>query len=148
MSFLSELLGVPEEVAFKIEGNCRIYKIVGEERKCCQDVPFGRTWFTVNNELSLLYMIKHKDKIKTTLMLTEKQKIAIKGRIAEGTPWAAKDKKNFSRTWFYSDKPIEDDGVFNCIEEGSRQTICASDLYSFVSYENSPIYLPDLIEEE
>ena len=95
-------------------------------------------------------MIAHPDRIKPIFSkpeLTEQQITAIKGRIAEGTPWVAQD-KYFSCIWFYSNKPIEDSGVFKCTEEGSRQTICASDLYSFVSYENSPIYLPDLIEEE
>lgn len=147
MSRLSEILKVEEMQEFtykdgaKMRVNCNLLEWFSEVSK---------DWVSLRRIEILFDIIAHSDLIKPIVSkpeLTEQQITVIKGRIAEGTPWVAKD-KYFSCIWFYSNKPIDDSGVFKCTEEGSRQTICASDLYSFVSYENSPIYLPDLIEEE
>lgn len=147
MSRLSEILKVEEMQEFtykdgaKMRVNCDLLEWFSE---------VSRDWIPLRRIETLLDMIANPDLIKPIFSkpkLTEQQITAIKGRIAEGTPWVAKD-KNFFLTWFYSNKPIEDSGVFKCTEEGSYQTTCALDLYSFVSYENSPIYLPDLIEGE
>lgn len=77
------------------------------------------------------------------IKLTEQQKTAIRGRIAEGYLWAIKykyyDENNY--TWFYSENPKQ-------AENELKINFSSSDLYEFVTIENSPIYLPDLLEEE
>lgn len=147
MSRLSEILKVEEMQEFTFKDSTKV-RVNGDLLEWfLEDCKY---WIPFRCVDTLFDMIAHSDLIKPIFSkpkLTEQQITAIKGRIAEGTPWVAKD-KNFFLTWFYSNKPIEDSGVFKCTEEGSYQTTCALDLYSFVSYENSPIYLPDLIEEE
>lgn len=76
--------------------------------------------------------------------LTERQKIAIKGRIAEGYLWVTKDKGKYGVSFF--NKEQRDFGTYSSISyDYSDTSYC--DLYNFVTKENSPIYLPDLLKE-
>ncbi|MDY4081170.1 MAG: hypothetical protein SOY97_06030 [Candidatus Metalachnospira sp.] len=73
--------------------------------------------------------------------LTDKQITAIKGRIAEGTPWATRDKgDDLVCLWEY--EPIRNEKYFT----GALYSNTWSSLYDFITFENSPVYLPDLIE--
>ena len=96
-------------------------------------------------------MIAHPELIRIIpekITLTEQQITAIKGRIAEGTPWATKDKDNDKQTWFFETKPEHSDsGIFEPNEVGHIVSVINTHLYNFITFENSPIYLPDLIEE-
>ena len=96
-------------------------------------------------------MIAHPELIRIIpekITLTEQQITAIKGRIAEGTPWAAKDKDNNKQTWFFETKPEHSDsGIFEPNEVGHIVSVINTHLYNFITFENSPIYLPDLIKE-
>ncbi len=145
MSRLSELLGVPEGREFKFDnGDGYIYKILDDKR--FYKSPTG--WVRTSNETALCTMIAHLELIKLIPekpTLTDKQITAIKGRIAEGTPWAARGKDNYYPR-FYKSKPINNNGSF--IDVADYDYASALDnSFPFITFENSPVYLPDLIEK-
>ena len=143
MGRLSDILGVKEGQEFRFDGSSP-YRIVGDKReKYIYD-----KWYRSCSEENLCRMIAHPELIRIIpekITLTEQQITAIKGRIVEGTPWAARDKGS-EKVWFYEDKPTECGGVgYNIVDGFSTPSF--SGVYDFVTFENSPIYLPDLIEE-
>ena len=145
MSRLSELLGVPEGREFKFDnGDGYIYKILDDKR--FYKSPTG--WVRTSNETALCTMIAHLELIKLIPekpTLTDKQITAIKGRIAEGTPWAARGNDNYYPR-FYKSKPINNNGSF--IDVADYDYASALDnSFPFITFENSPVYLPDLIEK-
>lgn len=144
MSRLSDILGVKEGQEFRFKGN--FYRITGDVREV-----YKNKWLIACSEKSLCDMIAHPELIKIVpekITLTEQQITAIKGRIAEGTPWATKDKDNDKQTWFFETKPTYSaEGIFQPSEDGNIASIVNTPLYDFVTFENSPIYLPDLIKE-
>ena len=146
MSRLSDILGVKEGQKFSFGGDSR-YRIIGDRK----EVYINDKWHTSCSEENLCRMINHPELIRIVpekITLTEQQITAIKGRIAEGTPWAAKDKDNDKQTWFFETKPTYSaEGIFQPSEDGNIASIVNTPLYDFVTFENSPIYLPDLIKE-
>ena len=145
MSRLSELLGVPEGREFKFDnGDGYIYKILDDKRFYKSPTD----WVKTSNETALCTMIAHLELIKLIPekpTLTDKQITAIKGRIAEGTPWAARGKDNYYPR-FYKSKPINNNGSF--IDVADYDYASALDnSFPFITFENSPVYLPDLIEK-
>lgn len=143
MSKLSEILGVPEGREFKFNKNQNVYSIANNAIVYSKDEQ-PRDWFTEFS--SIIYvMIEHPDWIRPIHgkpSLTDQQITAIKGRIAEGTPWAARDKES-PLVQFWEEEPICNEGDF------SGDTFYGnawSSLYDFITYDNSPVYLPDLIE--
>ena len=143
MSRLSEILGVPEGKEFKFDnGDGYIYKILDDKRFYKSPTD----WVKTSNETALCTMIAHLELIKLIPekpTLTDQQITAIKGRIAEGTPWATRDKgDDLVCLWEY--EPIRNEKYFT----GALYSNTWSSLYDFITFENSPVYLPDLIEEE
>ena len=144
MSRLSKILGVPEGREFKFDnGDGYIYKILDDKR--FYKSPTG--WVRTSNETALCTMIAHLELIKLIPekpTLTDQQITAKKGRIAEGTPWAARGKDNcYPR--FYKNEPINDNGSFIDVA-GNDFADALDNSFPFITYENSPVYLPDLIE--
>lgn len=146
MSRLSEILGVPEGREFKYEarGYHDTYKIEGNKRMY-KSKTSGK-WYECTNETSLCDIIAHSDLIHLIpekSQLTDQQITAIKGRIAEGTPWAARDISG--GLFFCENKPYlsKDQKYFWSLKCGF---VSESNLYDFITYDNSPVYLPDLIE--
>lgn len=143
MSRLSEILGVKEGQEFRYGNKERTYKVVDEffyMKKDRYDVFIECANIPVE-------MIAHPElihPIPEKLQLTEQQITAIKGRIAEGTPWAARDREG--ALFFYENKPklSHDQTYFYSEEKYSYPT--ESDLYDFITFENSPVYLPELVE--
>lgn len=136
MSRLSDILGVKEGQEFSFGGDSR-YRIIGDRK----EVYINDKWHTSCSEENLCRMINQPELIriipeKTTL--TEQQITAIKGRIAERTPWATR-KKGESTVWFCKKRPKSFEMPFDA------GTACTP-LYDFITFENSPIYLPDLIK--
>lgn len=135
MSRLSEALGVEENQEFMFEGDEElIYKISGCYR--FRKENDGKWWRTANEKI-LCDMINHPEKIKilpTKPKLTEQQKDAIKGRIAEGTPWAVKDISG-EEIAFYSSTPCSEDYY---------ATSMNVKMYDFLKV-GQAVYLPDLI---
>lgn len=146
MSRLSDILGVKEGQEFRFNGDSQ-YRIMGDRR----EVYMNNEWRISCSEQKLCEMIAHPELIRIIpekITLTEQQITAIKGRIAEGTPWATKDKDNDKQTWFFETKPTHSaEGIFQPSEDGNIASIVNTPLYDFVTFENSPIYLPDLIKE-
>lgn len=140
MSKLSDILGVKEGQEFRFKGN--FYRITGDVREV-----YENKWLIACKEKSLCDMIANPELIRIipkNITLTEQQATAIKGRIAEGTLWAARDKGS-EKVWFYEDKPTECGGMgYNIVDGFSTPSL--SDVYDFITFENSPIYLPDLIK--
>ena len=139
MSRLSDILGVKEGQEFRFNGGSR-YRIMGDRR----EVYMNNEWRISCSEQKLCEMISHPELIRIIpekITLTEQQITAIKGRIAEGTPWAARDEDR-EDVWFYPKKPTR-----NLIDFEGDGNLINSRLYDFITFENSPIYLPDLIEE-
>lgn len=136
MSRLSDILGVKEGQEFRFDGSSP-YRIVGDVREMYIDDK----WYISFSEKNLCRMIAHPELIEIVpkkITLTEQQITAIKGRIAEGTLWATK-RKNESTVWFYKKRPKSFEMPFDV------GTACTP-LYDFITFENSPIYLPDLIK--
>ena len=137
MSRLSDILGVKEGQEFRFDGSSP-YRIVGDVREMYIDDK----WYISFSEKNLCRMIAHPELIEIVpkkITLTEQQITAIKGRIAEGTPWATR-RKGESTVWFCKKEPKRFEMLFDV------GTACTP-LYDFITFENSPIYLPDLIEE-
>ena len=142
MSRLSDILGVKEGQEFRFDHDQ--YRIMGNVRE--RFLSGSGDWCTEYDERSLCKIIAYPELIRIiteTPELTEQQITAIKGRIAEGTPWAARDKDR-KDVWFYTRKPILNLTDFG---DGGNKNYINSPLYDFVTFENSPIYLPDLIKE-
>ena len=79
-------------------------------------------------------------KTHPVIQLTEQQKTAIRGRIAEGTPWLSKHSYCEGIVVFYSRNPKEKTDFLAASSN--------NDIYNFVTIENSPLYLPDLLGGE
>lgn len=144
MSRLSEILGVKEGQEFKYNLNkVFTYKVMGDYLRCKEYLP---DWGIVEGTL-LCGMIAHPElihPIPEKPQLTDQQITAIKGRIAEGTPWAARDKAGALYTYENKPKLSNDQTYFYSEERYGFPT--ESDLYDFITFENSPVYLPELVE--
>ena len=139
MSRLSDILGVKEGQEFEYEGSR--YRVVENIREI-YNKNFER-WYEKYDEQNLCEMIAHPELIIIITempKLTEQQITAIKGRIAEGTLWAARDEDR-EGVWFYPKKPTR-----NLVDFEGDGNLINSRLYDFITFENSPIYLPDLIK--
>lgn len=147
MSRLSEILGVKEGQKFQFGDDITVYRINKDRRQYLIQVGFSNCWTDGICESSLSEMIAHPElihPIPEKPQLSEQQITAIKGRIAEGTPWAARNREGILFT--YENKPrLSHDQTYFCSEKYISPT--KSDLYDFITFENSPVYLPDLIGE-
>ena len=143
MSRLSEILGVPEGREFKYEDCTGKFKVTGNF--LVHKNVHITNWVIVAGGLEY-EMIACPEKVKIIEEkpnLTDQQITAIKGRIAEGTPWAARDKAGMS--FFYEGKPYLSKDQ-KCFCPSTCGWASESNLYDFITYDNSPVYLPDLIE--
>ena len=102
-------------------------------------------WEEVINGCLICKMIEHVDSIRIMPKLTEQQITAIKGRIAEGWNWVATDLNNL-RVMCFTEKPINGDYTFYS-SNGKAHSLVNEDIFDFVTYKDSPIYLPDLLKE-
>ena len=141
MSRISEILGVEEGQEFGYAETDRVYKVEKEFLYYRED----KKWIILIGP-GIYLMIENPDKIypiPEKLQLTDQQITAIKGRIAEGTPWAARDKEGTLYTYENKPKLSHDQTYF--YSEGCSSTT-KSDLYDFITFENSPVYLPKFVE--
>ena len=141
MSRLSEILCVKEGQEFRHGAKQRTYKVVGENFYQKKDGQGG--WKKYSHKF--IDIINRPDLIQPIPPnLTEQQITAIKGRIAEGTPWAARDKDG--ELSFYSNKPRFSPTKTYYLSDDGMDSDYYGDLYDFITFENSPVYLPELIE--
>ena len=142
MSRLSDILGVKEGQEFRFDDEDTIYKIIDYSLYYYRETV--NIW-SIYSGFVIYDMIAHPELIRIIpekITLTEQQITAIKGRIAEGTPWVARDEDR-KEVWFYTRKPILNLTDFG---DGGNKNYINSPLYDFITFENSPIYLPDLIK--
>ena len=145
MGRLSNMLGVNEGQEFRfnnvimlVQNEVLYYKADG-------------IWSEVANTYFLYDLIKRADEITflpPERSLTESQKNIIKGRIAEGYNWIAKNKKG--DVYVYQNMPYEkEDGVFSASKEKEAvsQMIDSAVALNFINYKESPVYLKDLIDD-
>ena len=129
----------------------RKFKTICNEDNCHTNCPFddeeeGCSFYKDDIHV-IIRKVKAWIKAHSITNLTERQKIAIKGRIAEKTLWVCKDKFD-DNIYFSVSEPYKEyyDSTGYSLDE--EYSIAADkNLYSFVTYENSPIYLPDLLKE-
>lgn len=95
---------------------------------------------TVEGVKKMVEIVENWSKTHPVIILTEQQKTAIRGRIAEGTPWVSKHSYCEGIVVFYSRNPKEKTDFLAASSN--------SDIYNFVTIENSPLYLPDLLGGE
>lgn len=143
MSRLSEILGVKEGQEFRYSDEVFVYKVEGDML-----VSLDGAFKTTDDGVIVYFMIAHPElihPIPEKPQLSEQQITAIKGRIAEGTPWAARDREG--ALFFYENKPkLSHDQTYFYSEEYRVLAQFKSDLYDFITFENSPVYLPELVE--
>ena len=84
------------------------------------------------------------------IKLTERQKIAIKGRIAEGARWIFVDGVTKGKVCFSDIKPTKKNNYVTSFDGRHPKYlgVCDDMLYKFVTWENSPIYLEKLLENK
>lgn len=143
MSRLSEILGVEERQEFEFDGTELFVK---EDRIFVKN--YAGFWTELSSARFLCDLIAHTERIKTIPSkpaLTEQQITAIKGRIAEGWNWVVRDLNNLWVVCF-TEKPIKDDYTFYS-SNGEEDSLANEDIFNFVTFKDSPIYLPELINE-
>ena len=141
MSRLSEILGVKEGQEFRYSDKVFVYKVEGDML-----VSLDGAFKTTDDGVIVYFMIAHPELIHPLPekpQLTDQQITAIKGRIAEGTPWAAMDKAG--ALYAYEEKPKLSRHEEYFYSDAECYPICC-DLYDFITFENSPVYLPELVE--
>lgn len=152
MSKLSEILGVPEGGEFKYEECTGKFKVTGNF--LVHKNVHLTNWDIVTGGLEY-EMIAYPEKVKIIeekSNLTDQQITAIKGRIAEGTPWAARNKYSDNTIYFFPNKPRTNSAKtsWHAIERTDLVFVTVgsnkNNLYDFITFDNSPVYLPDLIE--
>ena len=145
MSRLSEILGVKEGQEFRYSDKVFVYKVEGDML-----VSLDGAFKTTDDGVIVYFMIAHPELIHPLPekpQLTEQQITAIKGRIAEGTLWAARDKDK-KHIGFYDKKPyLNEDETYYVNDESDYSCSISNNLYDFITFDNSPVYLPELVGE-
>ncbi|MGN1125212.1 MAG: hypothetical protein ACI4SM_03400 [Candidatus Gastranaerophilaceae bacterium] len=138
MSRLSEILGVKEGQEFRFDGKFKgTYRLLKDDY-LQYEKPNG-AWKHIDSPSYLIEMINNSELIHPIPFkynLSKKQITAIKGRIAEGTPWAVRQIGE-DEILFFTDKPCHEDNYAISLN---------TSLYDFITFENSPVYLPELVE--
>lgn len=95
----------------------------------------------------IVYVVENWAKNHPVFNLSEDQKTAIRGRIAEGFPWLVREGNEYDRVWFFENEPKlkKSGGIYT---DGGQCSDVVSKVYDFVTFENSPLYLPDLLGGE
>lgn len=95
----------------------------------------------------IVYVVENWAKNHPVFNLSEDQKTAIRGRIAEGFPWLVREGNEYDRVWFFENEPkLKKSGEI--YTDGGQCSDVMSKVYDFVTFENSPLYLPDLLGGE
>lgn len=104
----------------------------------------------IDNEKEVVRKVEEWYKQRPEIELTEQQITAIKGRIAEGAKWAFKNNIELGCVFFTDTKPYIDDNILFVFNKDNAKYIstCNDDFYDFVTFENSPISLVELLKEE
>lgn len=114
---------------------CDGYKLCTSEEGICSNCE------------ELVKAVENWAKTRPVFNLSEDQKTAIRGRIAEGFPWLVREGNEYDRVWFFENEPKlkKSGGIYT---DGGQCSDVVSKVYDFVTFENSPLYLPDLLGGE
>lgn len=142
MNNLNIILRVKENEEFNFDGGKEIFKIKDNVRfKKDESTPYV-SWSICENEKELCEMIKFPEKINiVNPRLSETEITIIKGRIAEGYRWIARDNVGFLYT--YEHKPCFICGSFE--DEELESSNINENFFKFIK-ENQCYNLIDLIE--
>ena len=142
MSKLNKIFNVEDKQEFIYDG--MTFRISNGQIFYCNS---DGDWEGVDNGYLICKMIEHIDgiRIMPKIKLTEQQITAIKGRIAEGWNWVARGLGNLWVACF-TEKPIEGNYTFHS-SNGEEDSLANKDIFDFVTYKDSPIYLPHLLKE-
>lgn len=93
----------------------------------------------------IVYVVENWAKTHPDINLSEDQKTAIRGRIAEGWKWITVG-TGTSNIYFTEQKPCRNSSgnILVCGEKSETLGF----FFDFVNHKNSPIYLPDLLGGE
>lgn len=141
MSRLSEVLGVKEKEYFTVENSDRKFKLSGN--KIHEYTSFGTLMIATDMD-TLIWLIENSEKIKaipSKPQLSKQQVTAIKGRIAEGWQYIARDGND--EILFFKQKPEYDEWseFFDMLGDYNIATL---PIYEFIKT-GECLYLPDLI---
>lgn len=137
MSIITDLIGVKEGERFVVGNTGRMFKI--ENDRIFENTGISY-WKEISEYNTYLWLLENAEKIEITTNkrgLSKQQITAIKGRIAEGTPWAVKDISG-EEIAFYSSTPCSEDYYVTSMNVK---------LYDFLKV-GQAVYLPDLIGGE
>lgn len=128
---------------FIIEGECsEIYRIseCGERQARRSD----GTWYKVLRERELANIINHPERIirKPRITVTDKEKGLLNWYTTAGCLWAARDDNG--ELYVYVDKPEKGGTVFNSMRYNYYRL--PDSVLPSITFENSPIYIPDYVE--
>jgi len=117
--------------------NCAMYN-----GKCCIS---GLPTHMVRKEEEIVKNVENWSKAHPVINLSEDQKTAIRGRIAEGWKWITVG-TGTSNIYFTEQKPCRNSSgnILVCGEKSETLGF----FFDFVNHKNSPIYLPDLLGGE
>ena len=145
MSRLSEILGLEEEQEFEYEGNK--LKVVNNKIFAVDTINGEESWVVLSNAEFLTSIIASPEKIKiipTKPELTEQQRIAIKGRIAEGWKHIVSED---GWKYCYKEKPWIDNKKSDYFTKRLERSLANEAVFDFVE-DGKCFYLPDLIGDE
>lgn len=117
--------------------SCEMFKTVGDN--CLSPSDF-------ENVEKMVKTVENWSKNHPEIILTEQQKTAIRGRIAEGAKWIARD--GCGNLCVYTGKPDRHRTMFDSSEYDYEEIDSAFDIYDFVTWGNSPIDLQALLDNQ
>lgn len=115
--------------------------------KCPFDDEKEGCSFHTDSEEEVIRKVDEWSKQHPKIELTEQQITAIKGRIAEGAKWIFKECGVDDYVFFADKKPKKTEYYF-IVKEWKYYKNGDGKFYDFVTFKNSPIYLPSLLEDE
>ena len=142
MSRLSDILNVPEGQEFQYENDK--FKVV---KNIIFILDIDRLWQQLASAYYLMQIISSPEKIKiipTKPELTEQQRIAIKGRIAEGWKYIVSED---GWKYCYKEKPWNDKKKSDYFTKRLEHSLANETVFDFVK-DGECVYLPDLIGDE
>lgn len=125
------------------------------EGNVCLECPFDNEnelcSFYTDDEEEVVRKVEEWYKQRPKFELTEQQITAIKGRIAEGYFWVARSEGG-KIVDFFDNKPMKSpvcagNFIRNILDGGTQHSYSMSEIFDFVTFENSPINLIELLRE-
>lgn len=147
MSIITDLMGVKEGECFVVGNTGRMFKI--ENDRIFENIGIDH-WEEVIEYNTFLWLVEkaEENKIVTNKrQLSKRQITAIKGHIAEGTPWAIRSAGTLN-VFFGKSKMTKISEAYVSIptDDPVYGRCCGGDIYDFLPAEIC-VYLPDFIED-